>query len=843
VTQAYQVGGDWTENGVTWDSAPVPLENISRTEFNWCAEGEDCRGVRSVDVTGIVRRGGDSALLYTAAGQYHSGRYIYTREGGVKPVLRVAYTMGGQATATPVPPTTAPTSTPTNTPPPTATATATMTPQPPTTAPTSTPSPTPTPETLAGIAILGDSFYDEYRGTDNRGGAYAATTYNAVELLARLRGLDFGAWGARAEPRRTGYEYVWARSGATSRTMIEQGQHTGAAAQIAAGDVSHVWIGIGANDFSPYYLDGYRAIYDGRMTDAQVTAKVEQAVADVTTAVDTVLAAGADGVVVTLFNQWANDPQLPALYPNAAGRARVTAAIDRVNAGLAQMAASRGVVLFDQNAWGVTEVAPLIDAQGNLYVGGEPITFVTNGDEPHHSRLADAEHVGTVMSGVVANGYFVEQFNRAFGLGIVPLTEAETLAAAGIGTAPTVTPTVTPTSTPQATPGPVAGCTRTVQPGGLRTAVTALQPGEVLCLADGVYTESISPARSGQAGRPITVRAVNDGKAILDGEGQRRVIYLGLDWWAIEGLVARNGWGDVMRIDGDNNTVRRVSFYNADTDVNSTVVFVNGDDNLLEDVVAAGSGRWGVEIYEGNRNTLRRVFVKWESWDGRNFCGVSFPNGFAAGVYNGSNNIMENVIAYGRAVTGIMVQANHDVAVADNNSVLGSMALFMGRDYDGSAWTYGTGQAQPTSRPGPTDCPNNITQWDWGGQRVGFLLFGQGTLRNNVFRDVLAAGNMGVGFSAMQPYSAGPKSGNVLERARLVGNGEGAAGWESAQGGQIYNGLGVQVLPGAPVLGARYVNRTLTTQPLLPWPMEARIQAELGISATAIWTQAMEGTQ
>jgi hypothetical protein len=290
--------------------------------------------------------------------------------------------------------------------------------------------------------------------------------------------------------------------------------------------------------------------------------------------------------------------------------------------------------------------------------------------------------------------------------------------------------------------------------------------------------------------------------------------------------------------------VRRVSFYNADTDVNSTVVFVNGDNNLLEDVVAAGTGRWGVEIYEGNRNTLRRVFVKWESWDGRNFCGVSFPNGFAAGVYNGSNNIVENVIAYGRAVTGIMVQANHDVAVADNNSVLGSMALLMGRDYNGSVWTYGTGQAQPTSRPGPTDCPSNITQWDWGGQRVGFLLFGQGALRNNVFRDVLAFNSMGIGFSAMQPYSVGAKSGNVIDRSTLVGNGAGAAGWESVQGGNIYVGLpGVTVtnsyIPGrqngeGARFQYRYVNGALTQIPLWPWPMQDRAMAELGIDVTAI---------
>ena len=59
---------------------------------------------------------------------------------------------------------------------------------------------------------------------------------------------------------------------------------------------------------------------------------------------------------------------------------------------------------------------------------------------------------------------------------------------------------------------------------------------------------------------------------------------------------------------------------------------------------------------------------------------------------------------------------------------------------------------------------------------MGFLLWGQGTLRNNVFRDVLAIDNMGVGFSAMRPYTAGAVSGNSLERAKLTGNGAGATG-------------------------------------------------------------------
>ena len=82
-----------------------------------------------------------------------------------------------------------------------------------------------------GFGVMGDSSSDEYRAEDNRGGAYAATTRNWVELLARYRGLDFGAWATRAEPRRADYEYNWARSGARAAELIAQGQAAGLAQQ------------------------------------------------------------------------------------------------------------------------------------------------------------------------------------------------------------------------------------------------------------------------------------------------------------------------------------------------------------------------------------------------------------------------------------------------------------------------------------------------------------------------------------------------------------------------------------------------------------------------------------
>src|SRR5262245_53914065 len=92
-----------------------------------------------------------------------------------------------------------------------------------------------TPAVTAGIGILGDSFSDEYQADDARGGLYSKTTLNWVEQLALTRGLNFGKWGTWGEPRRTGYEYNWARSGATADSMITSGQHTGLAKQVAEG--------------------------------------------------------------------------------------------------------------------------------------------------------------------------------------------------------------------------------------------------------------------------------------------------------------------------------------------------------------------------------------------------------------------------------------------------------------------------------------------------------------------------------------------------------------------------------------------------------------------------------
>jgi hypothetical protein len=98
-----------------------------------------------------------------------------------------------------------------------------------------------------GIGVIGDSYSDEYQ-------FYApdrSTARNWVEILATTRKLDFGPFSIapRGEPRNQGYAYDWARSDATTETMIASGQHTGLAAQVARGDVTLAVMFIGGNDF------------------------------------------------------------------------------------------------------------------------------------------------------------------------------------------------------------------------------------------------------------------------------------------------------------------------------------------------------------------------------------------------------------------------------------------------------------------------------------------------------------------------------------------------------------------------------------------------------------------
>ena len=402
-----------------------------------------------------------------------------------------------------------------------------------------------------------------------------------------------------------------------------------------------------------------------------------------------------------------------------------------------------------------------------------------------------------------------------------------------------------------------------------------LYPGDTLILMDGVYYQTLNPnQRNGEPDNPITIRAQNDGKAIIEGEHTRVTVKLGDTWpgpvgshYVVEGIIARNSSGAVYEIRGDYNILRRVSGYNANTDENTHVFTIWADNILLEDCIAAGTGRKMIMSYQSEHNVIRRCFAAWGGWDGRNFCGVTWPNGQAIQIYHGNYNIIENSISFGEVPdTAISVQANGDQSRAIGNKVLGSIAIASGMNWDGTVKQWGD------TRPGPTSCPNHLTDFEWPNRKAGFSLHGPGEVRDNLFQDVLSWGNARLGFVT---GLTGISSGNSISRATIINN-----GMDNPQGpwpGQ-YGGVDTDVLqtalsnfehvtnsrienifvswPGYPNgdrimssmtgegarLSHRYENGVLTDQPLWPWPMESRVQAELGISVTDMVLSILAGT-
>lgn len=289
---------------------------------------------------------------------------------------------------------------------------------------------------ITGLAIIGDSIVDEYHADNPRGGEYAAVTFNWAELLAGRNRVNLGSWeDGRPEPRRGGYEFNWARSGATSTTMIEEGQHTGVAEQVRAGQVSHVIIQIGINDF--YWDDVAIRIYEGQLTGEPLTEFLNGIVANIELAVGTVKDAGTDNIILSATpNFLALDVlgDADVVLPDETKRQRVIDALDYVNQGLAEVASREQVPFFDFNAALSDELDRRYDPTDRRYivVGGERVEVKVKGDEPHHLFVGDEyAHPGTIFSGLIAN-LFIKEMNATFGTGIAPFSDDELLSIAGI---------------------------------------------------------------------------------------------------------------------------------------------------------------------------------------------------------------------------------------------------------------------------------------------------------------------------------------------------------------------------------------------------------------------------
>src|SRR5438552_3121994 len=189
---------------------------------------------------------------------------------------------------------------------------------------------------LGKLGAMGDSLTDEY--WDNGSSAVSTYATNWPQLVVMFRGINMGPTAAQdgtntwGKPRNAGYKYNWARSGATSSTLLAQGQHTGLSNQASSERISYAVLAIGPNDFNPS-SSAYFNIYYGFWSASQIGSYVNQSVSNIETALSTVRSAGISVLLANVIDPGPT-PAVTAVFTSGTSRERVAAAVRSVNSGV-----------------------------------------------------------------------------------------------------------------------------------------------------------------------------------------------------------------------------------------------------------------------------------------------------------------------------------------------------------------------------------------------------------------------------------------------------------------------------------------------------------------------------
>ena len=284
------------------------------------------------------------------------------------------------------------------------------------------------------LGVMGDSLSDEYEEV-----SYVSYAENWVEQLSIYAGIDVGPTAAEAgEPsgswgpvRRTGYEYNWALAGATSNSLLKKGQHTGLAAQVSPEGIAYAVLAIGANDFHPEQ-GPYQNIYAGNWSQSEIDEYVAESLANINTAIDTVLATGVHLVVGNVSDYGITATVRSVTGP--IGRQRVADVISQLNQAIDASAQTRELVVVDVFGAGVAIFGPHDDPQTELLIGNVTIHLDqgdTGGGNPTAAFVEDGIHPNTTIQGIFANA-MMAAINIAYGANLTLFTEEQILAHRGI---------------------------------------------------------------------------------------------------------------------------------------------------------------------------------------------------------------------------------------------------------------------------------------------------------------------------------------------------------------------------------------------------------------------------
>src|SRR5262245_41060151 len=367
-------------------------------------------------------------------------------------------------------------------------------------------------------------------------------------------------------------------------------------------------------------------------------------------------------------------------------------------------------------------------------------------------------------------------------------------------------------------------------------------PGKILCLMDGTYRGDsfmLAPHRQGQREpvgtptSPITVRALNDGQVLIDGQGTRDPVSLGFTpvrWLVLEGFNACCGasgnGADTIGITAEDTTLRRIVAWDTrdypDNSGSSHVInLVNSKRVLLEDVAAFGRGRKMFQII-GDRadgNICRRCWGRWEGYDSV----MSQPRVTMQPSYGASNTTLENNLMTWSAE----VRPNSPCVKGACPNYYGVMMVDQGKPPQlPRSTTKILGSVAYLKQDAATFYPPA----PWVDSGVGFAGV------TTILQDVIAVIEPGTRWTGKQGFLFPHKNPgtNSITRASTWGG----AGNDISSGDWKQTNVCVsRTFPGScpnPYTGTnganvckRYVNGAMTTEPLWPWPMDQRIRAAL----------------
>lgn len=285
------------------------------------------------------------------------------------------------------------------------------------------------------LGVIGDSLSDEYQFQSY----YYAR--NWLEQLVEYRGVNAGPIGTYPSPRNQSYAYNWALCAASSADAISadpnMNQADALAAQIVAQSppnrIQHVIVAIGANDFSPF-TDGYSKIYGGQWTPLQISNYVNGVIANINTALNTIIPTGVH-VTVTTVPDYGIAPITQLMYPDEEGRQHVADAISAVNQGIKGLAQLDHIVVADLGSLITAVFGPEHDLHTTVPIGNNTIylqQITDTSGNPHNAGFVhDSIHPNTILQGVMAN-LFAQTLKTCYGANLSLFTERELCGHAGL---------------------------------------------------------------------------------------------------------------------------------------------------------------------------------------------------------------------------------------------------------------------------------------------------------------------------------------------------------------------------------------------------------------------------